>query len=150
MRSDDDSRTIAACPRSARMAQQPALSALEPDLAVLGRKYRSWALCRRPRAADDAVLYQVDRGVFDTAAVCMDASRARLAGAARPSCADGGAVGDGVCRQQRAVLLGAAAHPSAERAIDPVVRTVVRGAVVALVVWPPADLGAARRHQHFA
>jgi len=76
MRSDDDSRTIAACPRSARMAQQPALSALEPDLAVLGRKYRSWALCRRPRAADDAVLYQVDRGVFDTGIALIGPNRA--------------------------------------------------------------------------
>ena len=58
------------------MAQQPALSALEPDLAVLGRKYRSWALCRRPRAADDAVLYQVDRGVFDTGIALIGPNRA--------------------------------------------------------------------------
>ena len=85
---------VAACPRSDQMAQQPALSAIEPDLAVLGRQYRACALCRRPCAADDAVLRPVDRRVRHAAAVRVAASRARLAGAARATAADGGAVGD--------------------------------------------------------
>src|SRR5438046_1074567 len=57
---------------------------------------------------------------------------------------------DGVCHQQRAVILGSATHPGAERAIDPVVGTVVRGAVVAAAVWAAADMGTARRHRHLA
>src|SRR5258707_9836930 len=104
------------------MAQQPTLSALEPDLAVLGRQYRARALRRRPRAADDAVLRQVDWRVLHTAAVRLAASQARLAGAACTSSADAGAVGDGICHQQRAVVLGAAIHSGAERALDPVIR----------------------------
>src|SRR6266404_2191840 len=123
---------------------------LEPDLAVLGRQYRAWAICRRPGAAADAVLREVDRGIPDIAAVRMGASWTRLAGAALPSCADGGAVGDGVCPQQRAVILGFATHPGAQRAIDPVIGTVVRGAVVAAAVWAAADMGTARRHCHLA
>src|ERR1700676_52070 len=132
------------------MAQQPALSAAQPDVAVLGRQYRARALRRRPRAADDVVLPQMDRRVLHAAAVCLAASQARLAGAARTSSADDGAVGDRVCHQQRAVVLGAAVHPGAERAADPVVWAAVRGAVVAAIVWRPPDLGAARRHWHLA
>src|SRR5450756_1993455 len=103
------------------MAQQPALSAPEPDRAVLGRQYRARALRRRPCAADDAVLRQVVRRVLHTAAVCAAAFAARLAGPAREDTADGAAVGDGICHQQRAVLLGAAIYPGAERIADPVV-----------------------------
>ena len=137
-------------PLPAALAQQPALSAVEPDLAVLGRQYRARALRRRPCAADDAVLRPVDRRVPHAAAVRLAASEARLAGVAGAAAADGGAVGDRVCLQQRAVLLGAAIHPGAERAADPVFRTAVRGAVVAGPVRRAADLGAARRHRHLA
>ena len=132
------------------MAQQPALSAAEPDLAVLGRQYRAGALCRRPRAADHADHRPLVRRLPDPAAVRLAASQARLAGAARPAAADGGAVGDRICLQQRDFLLGAAIYPGAERAADPVVRTAVRGAVVAAAVRGAADLGAARRHRHLA
>src|SRR5258705_10962186 len=128
------------------MAQQPALSAPQPDRAVLGRQYGARTLCRRPCAADDAVLYQVDRRAFAAAAVRMAASQARLAGVARTDTADAAAVGDGICHQQRAVLLGAAIYPGAERAVDPVVRTALRGVVVAGAVRRAADMGAARRY----
>src|SRR5882724_1305242 len=132
------------------MAQQPTLSAVEPDGAVLGRQYRARALRRRPRSADDAVLRAVDRRVFDAAAVRLAASDARLAGAARAAAAPGVAVGDGICHQQRGVLLGAAIHPGAERAADPVVGTAIRGGVVAAAVRRAADMGAARGHHDLA
>src|SRR5258705_10860332 len=132
------------------MAQQPALSAPEPDLAVLGRQYRARTLRRRPRATDDAVLRALDRRVFHAAAVRLAASETRLAGLAGAAAADRGAVGDGICHQQRTVLLGAAIHPGAQRAVDPVVGTAVRGAVVADAVRRTADLGPACGHHHLA
>src|SRR5437868_5907364 len=132
------------------MAQPAAISALEPDLAVLGRQHRAGALRRRSRPADDAILRQVDRRVCYAAAVRPALSRARLAGVARASSADGAALRDGLRRQQRAFLLGAAIYPGAERAVDPIIRTVIRGAVVAIVVRRAADLGTARRHRHLA
>src|SRR5450631_4147506 len=132
------------------MAQQPALSALEPDFAVLGRQYRARALRRRPRAADDAVLRPLDRRVFHAAAIRASASQARLAGLAGTASADRGVVGERICHQQRAVLLGAAIYPGAERAADPVLGTAVRGVVVAHAVRRAADMGAARRHHGLA
>src|SRR6202795_5410697 len=85
----------------------------------------------------------MDRRVFHAAAVCTSASWARLAGLARAPAAAGAAVGDRLCHQQRAVLLGAAIHPGTERAADPVVGTAVRGVVVADIVRRAADMGAA-------
>src|ERR1700761_3115729 len=102
------------------MAQQPALSAAEPDLAVLGRQYRAGTLCRRPRPADDAVLHPLDRRIRGAAAVRLAASESRLAGVAATAAAAGRAVGHRLRAQQRAVLLGPAIHPGAECADDPV------------------------------
>jgi drug/metabolite transporter (DMT)-like permease len=67
------------------VADQPALSATEPDLAVLGRQHRAGAPCRRPCAAADAVLRALDRHLPDPAAVRLAAPEAGLAGAARAS-----------------------------------------------------------------
>ncbi len=92
----------------------------------------------------------VGRRVRHVAAVRVAASAPRLAGPAGAAAADGGAVGDGICRQQRAGLLGPAVYHGTERPADPVVRAAVRGAVVADAVRRSADLGAARRHRHLA
>src|SRR5450756_3136639 len=105
-------------PLSTRLAQQTALSAFEPDLAVLGRQHRACALRRRPCAAADAVLRPLDRLVHPAVAVCPDPPRAGLAGPARALAADAGAVGNRLCGQQRPVLLGTAIYPGAERAAD--------------------------------
>jgi len=56
----------------------------------------------------------------------------------------------GFAINNRAGLLGAAIHPGAECAADPVVGTAVRGVMVARVVRRAADLGAVRRHHHLA
>src|SRR5262245_55367800 len=68
---------------SAALAQQPALSAAQPDFAVLGRQYRARPLCCGSRAADDAVLRALDRRFPDAVAVRSAAHEARLAGLAR-------------------------------------------------------------------
>src|SRR5689334_19826149 len=128
--SDDQSTAQAPC-QSPWLAQQPALSAAQPDLAVLGRQYRAGALRRRACAADDTVLRALDRRVCDAAAVRAAASEARLAGAAGETAAGAGAVGDGLCLQQRDLLLGPAIYRGAQRAADPVVRPAVRSTLVA-------------------
>src|ERR1700746_3081364 len=66
-------------PLPAQLAEQPALSAAQPCLVVLGRQHRARPLCRRPCAAVDAVLHPLDRGVPDPLAVCEGPSAARLA-----------------------------------------------------------------------
>src|SRR4029077_10714625 len=105
--------------------------AAEPGCVVLGREYRPGAPCRRPCAADHADHDPLVRRLPDPAAVRLAASEARLAGAARPPAADAVPVGDRIRLQQRNFLLGTAIYPGAERAVDPVVRAAVRGAVVA-------------------
>ncbi len=140
----DDKYTARAPCQSPRLAQQPALSAAQPDLAVLGRQHRAGALCRRPRAADDAVLRTLDRRVSHAAAVRAAAPEARLAGAASQTAAGAGVVGDRLCVQQCDFLLGAAVYRGAQCALNPVVRPAFRGAVVAGAVRRPADPGAVR------
>src|SRR5437867_10353579 len=92
----DPARTSAACPSSRPVAEQPALFAADPDLAVLGRQHRAGAPCRRPRAALDAVLRPLDRHLSDPAAVCLAASEAGLAGAARAPADDAVSVAGGL------------------------------------------------------
>src|SRR5258708_29078445 len=94
-------------PFPASLAQQPALSAVKPDRAVLGGQYRARALCRRPHTAADALLRQVDRGIFHAAAIRAATPQARLAGTARSPALDRRAVGNRFRLQQRPVLLGA-------------------------------------------
>jgi drug/metabolite transporter (DMT)-like permease len=57
--SDDRKQAPAARLDTDRVAQQSALSAAQPDVAVLGGQYRARALRRRPRAADHAVLHPI-------------------------------------------------------------------------------------------
>ena len=57
---------------------------------------------------------------------------------------------DRIFHQQRAVLLGAAIHRGAECAVDPVLRTAVRGGVVADAVRRQTDPGPTRRHHDLA
>lgn len=132
------------------MAHPSALSAAEPDRAVLGRQYRARALCRRTLAAVDLDLHQMDWRLPHPAAVRAAAPEARLAGAACKPAVDGVAVGDRLCLQQCDFLLGHAVHPGAECTADPVLRTAVRRAVVAAVVRRAPDLGPACRHRHLA
>ena len=143
-------RPIAVRPRSGPMAQPSALSAAEPDRAVLGRQYRARALCRRTLAAVDPDLHQVDRRLPHPAAVRAAAPEARLAGAACKAAVDGAAVGDRLCLRQCDFLLGHAVHASTECATDPVLRTAVRRAMVAGVVRRAPDLGPTGRHRHLA
>ena len=149
-RDHDPARTSAACPRSGPVAEQPALSAADPDLAVLGGQHRAGAPCRRPRAAADAVLHPLDRHLSDPAALCLAASEAGLAGAARASADDAVPVVRRVRLQQCDLLLGPAIYRGAERASDPVGGTAVCRAVVAGAVRHPPDRCAARRHHHLA
>src|SRR5262245_12885044 len=100
-------------PFAARLAQQPALSAAQPDLAVLGRQYRAGALRRGPWAADDARLRALDRSLHPALAVCVASSEARLARLAGAPAVDTDAVGDRLCLQQCAVLLGPELHAGA-------------------------------------
>ena len=149
-RDHDPARTSAACPPSAQVAEQPALFAADPDLAVLGGQHRAGAPCRRPRAAADAVLRPLDRHLSDPAALCLAASEAGLAGAARASADDAVSVVRRVRLQQCDLLLGPAIYRGAERTFDPVVGTAVCRAVVAGAVRHPPHGCAARRHHHFA
>ena len=146
----DPARTSAACPRSRPVAEQPALFAADPDLVVLGGQHRAGAPCRRPRAAVDAVLRPLDRHLSDPAALCLAASEAGLAGAARASADDAVPVVRRVRLQQCDLLLGPAIYRGVERAFDPVGRTAVCRAVVAGAVRHPPDRCAARRHHHLA
>src|SRR5579871_4260210 len=68
-------RTEASVP--AALDRQPALSAAQPDLAVLGRQHRAGALCRRPCAADDVVLRTLDRRLHPALAVREGSSAPR-------------------------------------------------------------------------
>src|SRR5262249_36812560 len=120
--------------RPVALDRQPALSAAQPDLAVLGGQYRAGALCRGSRAALDAVLRALDRRLHPALAVREGSSAKGLAGAPRQPAADAAAVGDRLRVQQRDLLHGASAHAGAERASDPVLRTAVRGAVGAAAV----------------
>src|SRR5215475_11004498 len=130
-------RTIS--PSAAALDHQPALSAAQPDLAVLGRQHRAGALCRGPGAALDAVLRTLDRRLHPALAVREGSSAKGLAGAPRQPAADAAAVGDRLRVQQRDLLHGASTHAGAERASDPVLRTAVRGAVDAAAVRRKAD-----------
>src|ERR1700691_3999714 len=122
------------------MAQPPALSAPESGGAVLGRQHRPWPLRRRPCAANDAVMYPMGGVLPDAAAVRLAASDQGLAGAAPASSAHACALDNGFCPQQRAVLLGAAIHPGAQRAAHPVIRAVVYRAVGTRPVRFQADM----------
>src|SRR6185436_9706441 len=124
-RDHDPARISAACPSSSQVAEQPALSAADPDLAVLGRQHRAGAPCRRPCAAADAVLRPLDRHLSDPAAVCLAAPEAGLAGAACASADDAVSFLRRVRLQQRDLLLGPAIYRGAERAVDPVGGTAV-------------------------
>src|SRR5207249_2930481 len=124
-RDHDPARTSAACPSSSPVAEQPALSAADPDLAVLGGQHRAGAPCRRPRAAPDAVVRPLDRHLSDPAALCLAAPEAGLAGAARASADDAVPVVRRVRLQQCNLLLGPAIYRGAERAFDPVVGSAV-------------------------
>src|SRR6266699_1354661 len=95
-------------PLTIALAQQPALSAIEPDLAVLGRQHRAGALCRGPRAAADSVLHPMDRLVHPAMAICQPPSQEGLACAARAMATAAGAGGHRLCHQQCVVLLGTA------------------------------------------
>src|SRR5205807_4299878 len=97
---------------------------------VLGRQHRARTLYRGPRSAAELVLHQVDRRLSYSVAVRLAAPEARLAGVTRTAAALGDAVGDGICHQHCAVILGAAVHPSAECVVDPVRWAAVRGAMV--------------------
>src|SRR6267142_294141 len=82
----------------------------------------------RPRAAANAVLRPLDRHLSDPAALCLAAPEEGLAGAARASADDAVPVAGRVRLQQCDLLLGPAIYRGAERAVDPVGRTAVRGA----------------------
>src|SRR3954468_7500925 len=88
---------------------------------------------------------EMDRRVPPFAAVRLAAPQAGLAGLATALATDDPAVGNRVRLQQCGLLLGAAVHPGAERAVDPVFRTAVGGALVAAAVRATADLGATCR-----
>src|ERR1700759_4089637 len=115
---------------SAQLALAPSLSAIKPDLAVLGRQHRADALCRGPRASDNRVLRALDRSLPAAVAVRTTTFRKRLARFARGAALVGAVVGGGVRLQQRAVQRLHAIYVGAQRALDPVLRAAVHRAVV--------------------
>ena len=130
--------------------RRPALSAAEPDLAVLGRQRRGRALRHRPHPAGDAGVPALERRVPGAAAVRVQIHPRRLAEDPRQPADDGAARRDRHRRLQHHRLLRPAVHYGAERVADPVGRAAVRRVLVAGAVPYAADAGAGDRHPDLA
>src|SRR3954453_3338766 len=120
---NDDRFARATGLQSGQLAQQPALGAAQPELAVLGRQHRARPPCRRACAAADGDHDPLVRRVPAAVAVLLAASEARLARPTQEPAAYAVSVAGGLCLQQRDLLLGQAVYRGAERAADPVGRT---------------------------
>ncbi len=128
------------------LALQSALSDAQPDVPILGRQHRARTLRGRSCPAVHADILPLGRNVPRPCALRMAISRPGLAGDPQEPAGAAAARLYRLRLQQRAVLLGPAAHPGLERAADPVVGAAVRRALVADAVRREAVMDAGCRH----
>src|SRR4051812_48465042 len=136
--------------RPRALARQPALSAAQPDRAVLGRQrhrraHRGGAYCAR-----HAVVPALERRVPDHSAVRLAPSGARLAADPEAARHDDPALRHRNRRLQHAAILGARTHPGAQHAVAAIGGTAVRRNLVAGPARRAADAGAGLRHRAVA
>ena len=137
-------------PAAARLACEPAVSAAQPDFAVLGGQRRARPLRRRPRAADRTGDAAMGRRIPVDPAVRLAAPEARVAGDPREPADADPARRHRHRRLQHHCLYRPSVHLGAERAADPVGGAAVRRVLVAGAVPHASDHRPGARHRHLA
>ena len=140
----------AAAPHPLRLARQPALSAAQPDRAVLGRQRHRRPFCGRAYSARHAVVPALERRVPDHPAVRLEPSCPRLGRNPPTARHDDPALRHRHRRLQHPAILGARAHPGAQHPAAAIGGAAVRRDLVAGSARHPADAGAGLRHHGLA